>query len=119
MPRPRKTTLVSFKHAFEGIGHSLRAERRMRIHLSLAALVMVAGAVQRLSREQWFVLFIAITMVLIVDMMRSAVSACVDLFTEKFHPTPDYARAVTDGATILTDLLAFGMITAVFLISPF
>ena len=57
MPRPKKTTLVSFKHAIEGIVHVFRTQRHMRFHFAVAAVLVVLGALMKLPREQWFLLY--------------------------------------------------------------
>jgi diacylglycerol kinase len=118
MPRPKKKTLVSFQHAFAGIGHVVHTQRRMRVHLALAALITGAGAWVRLSREQWFAVFTAFSLVFLADMMDTAISACVDLFAEKYHPVAGKACDVAMGATLVADVLAILMIGVIFLSSP-
>lgn len=119
MPRPKKTTLVSFRHAFDGIGYVLRTHRWTRIYVVITGLVMAAGAWVRLAREQWFLVYFAIALVFVAEMVHIAVEACVDLFIDKNHPAPDTPRHVAAGAVLVAHVLAVIIVAMVFLSPPF
>ena len=52
--------LQSFRYAFAGIGHVLRTQRNARVHATVAALVVIAAALFRLSPVEWAVLILTI-----------------------------------------------------------
>jgi len=118
MPRPTKTTIVSFRHAFDGIWHMVRTERRIRVYLVLAAAVVAMGAWLRLTREGWFFLFFSLTLVFLAEMMHTAVCACVALFSERYHPVATRACDMARAATLWAAIVALGMLLAIFIIQP-
>lgn len=118
MPRPKKKTLESFQYAFEGIGHSVRTQRRIRVHLTVTALIIVAGSWVRLSREEWFVVCMAMALVYLTDMMQTAIAACVALHETRYGTRSETPGAVATAACLVADVLAAGMLAVVFLASP-
>ena len=54
MSEQKKPPLTkSFGYAFEGIFTGIRKERNMKIHCTVAALVMIAGLILRISPVEW------------------------------------------------------------------
>ena len=67
--------LQSFNFAFEGIIHVLRTQRNMRIHFAIAVVVLVAAAVVGVGRLELVALLLAISFVLIAEMLNTALEA--------------------------------------------
>lgn len=118
MPRPTKTTLVSFRHAFDGIWHMVRTERRIRVYLALTAVAMGVGAWMRLTREGWFFLCFSLTLVFLAEMMHTAICACVALFSDKHHPAVTRAGDMARGAALFAALVALLMVLAILVYQP-
>jgi len=68
MPAPgRKTSLFqSFNYAFQGLVHAVRHERNMRIHLVVAAGVLIGSILLDLTRLELVAVLVAITFVLVM-----------------------------------------------------
>lgn len=118
MPRPTKSTIESFQHAFDGIWHVIQTQRRMRIHLACTALVLGAGIWVRLSREEWFVVCMAMALVFLADMMDTAIASCLALFESKYHAASDRACQVAAAASLVADAMAIAMLFIIFFRSP-
>jgi len=116
MPRPTKTTLVSFKHAIEGIIHVFRTQKHMRFHFLMATVIVLLGALMRLPREQWFLLYFAMALVFLTEMLNTAIEACVDLITDSYHPLAKIAKDIAAGAVLVATVLA--VIVAVLVFFP-
>lgn len=114
MPRPTKTTLVSFKHAIEGIIHVFRTQKHMRFHFIMATVIVVLGALMRLPREQWFLLYFAMALVFLTEMLNTAIEACVDLITDSYHPLAKIAKDIAAGAVLVATVLAVIVAVLVF-----
>jgi diacylglycerol kinase len=118
MPRPKKTTLISFRHAFDGIWYMLRTEPRVQVYLAIAVAVIGIGAWMRLTREGWFFLFFAITLVFLAEMLHTAVCACVALYTDKHQPVVSRACDMARGGALLAAVIAATILLVIFIYQP-
>lgn len=104
--RGRSTLRRSFGHAFAGLWHAIRTQRNMRIHLSVTAVVLLAGLYLGLTRAQWAVLVLTIGFVLVAEMFNTVAEAAMDAVAPRFHPLVKTAKDVAAGAVLLTALVA-------------
>ena len=101
-PRRRPSLLESFNFAFEGVIHVLRTQRNMRIHFLLAAGVLIAALAFGVEKLELIGLLIAISFVLVAEMMNSAVEAAVDVASTSFDPLAKLAKDVAAGAVLIS-----------------
>jgi len=101
--------LDSFNFAFEGIVHTLRAERNMRLHFLIAATVMTLAIVADVSKIELIALLISITFVLITEMINTAIEAAVDLSTTEIHPLAKLAKDIAAGAVLIAAINALAV----------
>jgi diacylglycerol kinase (ATP) len=106
MRRQPKPTLSSFKHAMEGIVHVFRTQRHMRFHFFAAAGMILLGALVHITRVQWFMLYIAMAIVFLTEMLNTAIEACVDLSTDSYHPLAKIAKDIASGAVLVATITA-------------
>lgn len=104
--RRRPTIIDSFNFAFEGVVHVLRTQRNMRIHFAIAAGVLVAALGFDVSRLELIALLLAISFVLIAEMLNSAVEAAVDVASTSFDPLAKLAKDVAAGAVLIASVNA-------------
>ncbi len=90
----------------------------MRIHLAFTILVFAAGIWVRLSREEWFVVCMAIALVFLADMMDTAIASCLALFEAKYHAASDQACRIAAAASLVADGMAVIMLFVIFFRSP-
>lgn len=102
----RTTLLRSFNHAFQGLVEAVRHQRNMRIHLAVALLVLVASVLLNVSRLELVAVFIAITFVLMAELVNSAVEAVVDIVTDEYHPRAKKAKDIAAGAVLVAAINA-------------
>jgi diacylglycerol kinase (ATP) len=100
------SVLQSFNFAFEGIIHVLRTQRNMRIHFAIAAAVLVAALVIGVGRIELVVLLLAISFVLIAEMLNSALEAGIDVATTSFDPLAKLAKDIAAGAVLIATINA-------------
>ena len=100
------SVLRSFNFAFEGIIHVLRTQRNMRIHFMIAAGVLVAALIVGVSRLELVVLLMAISFVLIAEMINSALEAGIDVATTSFDPLAKLAKDIAAGAVLIATVNA-------------
>lgn len=97
-----KKILDSFNYAFEGIIYTLRTQRNMRIHFSIAILVLFFSIFFNLSKMETLVLFITIALVIVTEMINTSIEATIDLITDKYHELAKIAKNVAAGAVLVS-----------------
>ncbi|WP_338451578.1 diacylglycerol kinase family protein [Niallia oryzisoli] len=98
----RRGTLVrSFAFAIEGIIHSLKYERNIKIHLAVALAVIILGFLYRVSSFEWLVIILVIGGMLSFELMNTAVERVVDLVTSEHHPLAKQAKDIAAGAVFI------------------
>lgn len=90
-----------FRCAVEGIAEALATQRHLRIHVVVAALVTLFGILLRLSRVDLALLLMAIALVVIVELLNSAVELAVDLASPTLHPIARRAKNIAAGAVLI------------------
>jgi diacylglycerol kinase (ATP) len=100
------SVLQSFNFAFEGIIHVLRTQRNMRIHFAIAVGVLIAAAVIGVGRLELVALLLAISFVLIAEMLNTALEAGIDVATTSFDPLAKLAKDIAAGAVLIATVNA-------------
>jgi diacylglycerol kinase (ATP) len=96
----------SFNFAFEGIIHVLRTQRNMRIHFAIATSVLVAALWTGVDKVELIALLLAISFVLIAEMINSALEAGIDVATTSFDPLAKLAKDIAAGAVLIATVNA-------------
>ena len=110
----RPNLLQSFNWAFDGIVHALRRERNMWIHFGAAMLVLLAALFFSLTRLEVIALFVAISFVLITEMLNTSIEHVVDLVTDELDPRAKIAKDVAAGAVLVATINAVAVAYLVF-----
>jgi len=103
------TVFDSFNNAFEGIIHTLRTQRNMRIHLGVAVVVIVTALIVNVTKLELIALLISITFVLIAEMINTAVEAAIDIATTSFDPMAKLAKDIAAGSVLIASVNAIAV----------
>lgn len=95
-----------FRVAFNGIVHTFRTQRHMRIHLFVTFVTILAAMFFRLRLREILILLFMITFVLVAEMFNSAIEATVDLVSPNYHPLAKFAKDIAAGAVLITTIMA-------------
>ena len=98
--------LDSFNYAAEGVIHALRTQRNLWIHFTIAAGVLVAALAFGVSRIELMLLLLAITFVLVAELVNTAIEAAVDVASTSFDPMAKLAKDIAAGAVLIAALNA-------------
>lgn len=99
----------SFACALNGVAYVLATQRNMKIHTVAAVGVILLGVFLHLSRLEWGLLILTIAMVLVTEVINTALEKAIDLYTTQFHPLARIAKNVAAGAVLLAALTAIAM----------
>jgi diacylglycerol kinase (ATP) len=103
------TLLQSFNHAFQGIVYSVRHQRNMRIHLVIAVGVLVGSILLGVTRLEMVAILVAITFVLVMELVNSAIESVVDMLTNQFDPRAKAAKDLAAGGVLIAAINALAV----------
>lgn len=97
----------SLGHAWDGLRALFHYERNFRKHLLVGSLAVIAGAILRLTLNEWLWLVLAIFLVLIAETLNTIVEAVVDLVVgTTYHDLAKRAKDVAAGGVLLAAIFA-------------
>ena len=96
----------SLNSAVEGFIYVLRTQRNMRVHFLVATLVLIFGIYLNLPKDELLLLLGAISLVLVVEMINTAVELTINLVESAYHPLARIIKDVTAGAVFLSAINA-------------
>ena len=101
-----KALRKSFKYALNGIFTALRICRNLKIHYVLAIIAIVAGFYFDIDRLEMTVVLLAITLVVTLEMINTAIEKVVDLLTERYHILALIAKDIAAGSVLIASIIA-------------
>lgn len=93
--------LYSFYYAFRGIITAIKEERNMKIHVSIATLVVILGLLFTLSKIEWFSIIIIISLVISAEIFNTAIETVVNLVSPKYNEFAKKAKDLSAGAVFV------------------
>lgn len=96
-----KSLIESFNFAVEGIIHALKQEKNMKIHITMATIVLVSSLFFDFTKMELLMLFFAISLVIMAELFNTAIERTVDLVTDKYHPLAKAAKDVAAGGVLV------------------
>ncbi|MGE5629129.1 MAG: diacylglycerol kinase [Solirubrobacterales bacterium] len=101
-----KKMLDSFNYAIEGIIHSVRTQRNMRLHMLAALVVLTACFFYDLSRIELLIVLITISMVIMAELFNTAIEFAIDSTTNYYHPLVKLAKNAAAGGVLVSAINA-------------
>ena len=101
-----KNFIEAWKKATGGIVYAVKTQRNIKIQLCIAVLVIIFAIVFKVNITQAMFLTFATMLVIITEMVNTAIEETVNLVTNKFHPVAKIAKDVAAGAVVLSALNA-------------
>lgn len=101
-----KKLVDSFNYAIEGIIYAVRTQMNMRIHMIAALIILTACFFYDISKFELLILAITITMVIVTELINTAVESAIDATTNYYHPLAKVAKNTAAGAVLVTAINA-------------
>jgi diacylglycerol kinase (ATP) len=99
----RHSLWQSFQFAGRGLQAAFWSQRTMRVHMALAAAVVLASAWLQLSVGQMALLTLSVAAVLAAELMNTAVETIVDLLVgDNHHELAGRAKDLSAAAVLVT-----------------
>lgn len=98
--------ISKFAWAIAGLMAVIREEQNMKVHLVAAGIALGIGWALGLERVEWGLLLIAIILVLMAEVINTAIERTVDLIAPQYHPLAEKAKNMAAGAVLLSAISA-------------
>ncbi len=98
--------LNALRYSFAGIRSAISSERAFTQELIVAAVGVVAAVLLDVTSTERVLLIAVLFLILIVELINSAIEAVVDLQTSEIHPLAKRAKDFGSAAVFLTIGLA-------------
>lgn len=99
----------SFRYAYEGVKYALATQRNMKFHFFAGVAALVLALFLELSKTDILFILLAVTLMLMTELINTAVEKTVDLAMPELHPLAKIAKDVAAASVLVT--AAFAAIT--------
>ncbi|HCT84030.1 MAG TPA: diacylglycerol kinase [Candidatus Margulisbacteria bacterium] len=98
--------LDSFGYAIRGLYYAFRSQRHMKVHVTVATAIVFAGFNCEITKIEWLLLVLAISGVMVTELINTSIELSIDLVTKKLRPRAMLAKDVAAGAVFLSAIAA-------------
>jgi undecaprenol kinase len=102
----KRPLLNSFKYATRGIIQVFRSERSFRLQLVIFAVTVIAGLIFSISGTEWVFILAAGGVVLVCEMINTAIEYVTDLVTEEYRILAKHIKNISAGAVLVSSVIA-------------
>ena len=101
-----KRLINSFKYAGQGIIQTYKGEQNLRIHITIAILVIIFGFLLKISYLEWLVCLVLIGLVLMSEFINTAIEYVVDLISPDPHPLAKAAKDTASAGVLMMAIIS-------------
>ncbi|MDL2231670.1 diacylglycerol kinase family protein [Porphyromonadaceae bacterium OttesenSCG-928-L07] len=101
-----RARIKSFSYAIQGIATLLKSEHNAWIHLLATAVVITAGALLKVSSQEWIFIVFAIGFVFSAEAFNSAIEYLADRISEEHDERIKKAKDVAAAAVLFAAISA-------------
>lgn len=97
---------ISFRHAFSGIWTALISQLNLRIHVIMGSAAIFLATYLQVPISELLILILTIFMVIVVEMLNTALEFACDAVTLEDNEFIKYAKDVSAGAVLISAVFA-------------
>jgi diacylglycerol kinase len=101
--------IKSFGFAVSGLRYAFKTQPNFKFHCFASVLVAVAGYCLQLERSDWLWLLAAAAMVLIAELLNTAIEVLVDHVSPEFHIKAGIVKDTAAAAVLVSAVIAAGI----------
>lgn len=102
----KKKLRNSFKYAFSGIKLCINNEQNMLIHFTMATLVIICAFIFKLSKFEWIICLLLIGIVLMMELLNTAIENVCDLVTKEENKYIKIAKDTAAGSVLVISIVS-------------
>lgn len=105
--------LDACQNALDGIIYAITTQSNIKKQLVIAVIVMLVSLFFDLNKAEFLCLMFTVVLIIVAEMINTAIETVVDLYTDLYHPKAKIAKDVAAGGVVITAINA--IIVAYFL----
>jgi diacylglycerol kinase len=113
----RKQLKKSLDHASKGLFDLIRQEQNLQIEILIGIFILILAFVLRLSTNDLSLVLLVITLVLLTELINSAVERAIDVLKPRIHNYVKEIKDIMAAASLLSVIVA--MIIGLLIFSPY
>ena len=106
---------ASFRYAYDGLAALFRTEHNAWVHAGLTITALLLSIVLTISKMEWLLLIIAITLVWVTEIINTAIEKTMDFISKEKHPQIKLVKDLAAAAVLLSAVAALLTGTIIFL----
>ena len=112
-----KRFLKSLKYSFDGLFYAYRYEQSLWLHAIAVVIAVSLGIFFKIKISEWAIIFIALGIILALELLNTAIEAAVDLTTTKIHPLAKIAKDCGSAASFVMSIVS--IVISLFVFWPY
>ncbi len=112
-----KSLSESMRHAIDGIWFTIWSQRNMKIHLVVGGLVVICSIFLHVSTQDFAILLIMISLVLVSELLNTSMEILLDMITEGYKKEVKHIKDIQAGAVLVFSV--FSVIVGVLILLPY
>jgi diacylglycerol kinase len=104
--RPEMKWHRSFRFAYEGVKYALSTQRNMKFHFFAAFVVLLLALYFHLPKLEILFILLAVTLMIVTELINTAVEKAVDLAMPDRHPVAKIAKDVAAASVLVSAAFA-------------
>lgn len=101
-----KRMINSFKYAFAGIFSALKTEKNLKIHISIATLVIIFGIIFKISKLEWLICLICIMTVISSELINTAIETTIDIAMPNKNELAKRAKDIAASSVLILAIIS-------------
>ena len=109
--------IKSIKDSLDGLFYAYRCGQRLWIHGCGVLFAIILGIIFQIKLSEWAIIFIALGIILALELINTAIEAAVDLTTTKIHPLAKVAKDCGSAASFVMSIVS--IVISLFVFGPY
>jgi len=101
-----KNLIESFNNAAIGIISTIKTERNMKIHITIAAFIIFLSLFYNLTRTEFLIVCLTVAFVIVNELFNTVVEVLVDTIIGVYHPKAKLAKDTAAGAVLVATFVS-------------
>ena len=98
--------IKSFGYALAGIVYTVKTQMNFKIHLTAILAVLLTGWYVQLNPAEWLWIILAIGLVLVAELLNTAIEVLVDLVSPEFNTQAGKVKDIAAGAVLVAAVIS-------------
>lgn len=112
--KKNKDVEQALKNATNGIMLAAKGEKSIHREFGITIVVLILAAIFKISKIELILVIFAIALVIVTEMINTAIELCIDIYTDKFNMYAKKAKDIAAGAVVISIVFAGFIGTFVF-----